>query len=331
MEECQPLSREFKGIFIPAPVWLSAELNIMEKVLYAEIDSLDGENGCFASNEYLADFFGISKRAIQSGISHLKELGLIQQESFNGRSRCLRVTNRFMYSDMKKTSPQTRSKLHLRHEENFTSAMKNSSPIYNNIEYSLDNTPHTPQGAVADADVLVLEAGFSNVTAKSTTKKPSPPCDPAPPSPKKDDGFDEFWAAYPKCERKTGKAGCRTAWISQGLSKVKGKLMKALEIDKASRGWAKNNGEYIPLPKTWLNKKRYEDISDEAIVTPEPATSNYAVVTIEDSKDLKRNVEFLRWFDDWLLDENTPPPEWSIRSEQWVKENKPIIKTLQKL
>lgn len=48
-----------------------------EKVLLVEIDSLDGENGCFASNEYLADFFKLSKDRISKMISSLREKGYI--------------------------------------------------------------------------------------------------------------------------------------------------------------------------------------------------------------------------------------------------------------
>lgn len=39
------MSRKFKGIWIPANVWLGTELSIIEKVLLAEIDSLDNDEG----------------------------------------------------------------------------------------------------------------------------------------------------------------------------------------------------------------------------------------------------------------------------------------------
>jgi len=49
--------RDFKGIWIPKEVWLADELNYIQKLLLVEIDSLDNEKGCFASNDYFADFF----------------------------------------------------------------------------------------------------------------------------------------------------------------------------------------------------------------------------------------------------------------------------------
>lgn len=55
--------RAFRGVWIPAVVWLSDELSLIEKVMLVEIDSLDNEDGCYANNNYFAEFFGISKNA----------------------------------------------------------------------------------------------------------------------------------------------------------------------------------------------------------------------------------------------------------------------------
>ena len=56
------MERDFKGVWIPREIWLSEELSLMEKILFVEIHSLDNERGCFASNQYFADFFGMSDR-----------------------------------------------------------------------------------------------------------------------------------------------------------------------------------------------------------------------------------------------------------------------------
>lgn len=83
--------RAFKGVWIPAEVWLSDELTIYEKAVYAEIDSLDGENHCWASNEYLAKFCKMSEVTISRSISKLIQLGFIEKLSFDGRQRVLAV------------------------------------------------------------------------------------------------------------------------------------------------------------------------------------------------------------------------------------------------
>ena len=83
--------RGFKGVWIPSAVWLDKRLNALEKIILVEIDSLDnGEKGCFASNQYLADFCQCSERQVSRAISKLTEIGYLKSSGFNGRSRILR-------------------------------------------------------------------------------------------------------------------------------------------------------------------------------------------------------------------------------------------------
>ena len=56
--------RDFKGVWIPAEVWLSSELSLMGKVLFREIHSLDKERGCFASNGYFGEFWAMGMMAV---------------------------------------------------------------------------------------------------------------------------------------------------------------------------------------------------------------------------------------------------------------------------
>lgn len=90
--------RQFKGVWIPKEVWLDEKLTYFEKAVYAEIDSLDGEDGCFASNKYLAGFFGCTERHIRRALSHLCELGYVKTEIFDGRKRVIKICRTFSES-----------------------------------------------------------------------------------------------------------------------------------------------------------------------------------------------------------------------------------------
>jgi hypothetical protein len=81
------LGRNFKGIWIPASVWLNEKLSTEEKVLWAEIDSLEGKEGCFASNAYFAKFLGKSERQIKYYLKHLKDENLIEIKNPGGKNR----------------------------------------------------------------------------------------------------------------------------------------------------------------------------------------------------------------------------------------------------
>ena len=90
-------NRKFKGVWIPAEYWLDENLTIMEVVLITEIDSLDGENGCFASNKHFADFLGVTSGRASQLITDLKEKGYIQTTyttNNNVTQRIIRVVNK---------------------------------------------------------------------------------------------------------------------------------------------------------------------------------------------------------------------------------------------
>lgn len=69
--------------------------------------------------------------------------------------------------------------------------------------------------------------------------------------------FEQFWDAYPK---KVGKEAARKAW-----SKVKspaatlGLVLSALRWQSKSEQWAKESGQYIPNPATYINQGRWND------------------------------------------------------------------------
>lgn len=87
----QEFSRDFKGVWIPRVVWFDTRLNALDKIILAEIDSLDqGERGCYASNQYLADFAQCSERKVSAAVSKLIEYGYIYAQKFDGRQRELR-------------------------------------------------------------------------------------------------------------------------------------------------------------------------------------------------------------------------------------------------
>lgn len=69
--------RSFQGIWIPKDLWFTKELSIMEKLFLIEINSLDNEDGCWASNSYFADFFDLSKSRCSEIIKSLIDKKMI--------------------------------------------------------------------------------------------------------------------------------------------------------------------------------------------------------------------------------------------------------------
>ena len=74
------MQRDFKGIWIPKELRLLKDLSLLEKVMLIEIDSLDNESGCWATNDYFAEFFGLSKGRISKVINNLVKRGFVTSE-----------------------------------------------------------------------------------------------------------------------------------------------------------------------------------------------------------------------------------------------------------
>lgn len=68
------------------------------------------------------------------------------------------------------------------------------------------------------------------------------------------DAFAQWWAVYPK---KVGKGEAKKAFgkVRVGVDV----LIDAVNRQKNSQQWTKENGRYIPNPATWLNQGRWED------------------------------------------------------------------------
>lgn len=80
---------------------------------------------------------------------------------------------------------------------------------------------------------------------------------------KSTDHFPAFWSAYPK---KVAKTTAQTAFkkLNPDAAMME-TILKALEKQKKSIQWTKDNGQFIPNPSTWLNQKRWEDDIPEVV------------------------------------------------------------------
>ncbi len=124
-----------------------------------------------------------------------------------------------------------------------------------NLELELEqeqNTPHTPQGG------CVSPEGDGPHGAAPERAAGSSPDGEVSVTPDGVAGFDRFWAAWPKHHRKVGKSKCLRLWKRLKLESVAEQVIAALRRCKASPDWTKENGQYIPMPHSWLNKTPWE-------------------------------------------------------------------------
>lgn len=77
-----------------------------------------------------------------------------------------------------------------------------------------------------------------------------------PPAPQ-GERFERFWSAYPK---KVGKDAARRWWGKRKPDDAMlAAMLAAIAVQAKSAQWAKDGGQYIPHPTTWLNEGRWQD------------------------------------------------------------------------
>jgi hypothetical protein len=84
-----------------------------------------------------------------------------------------------------------------------------------------------------------------------------------------DSAFESFWTCYP---RKTGKKAAWKAWQHAKDKPPVENIIAAVTAQKQSSQWRKDNGQFIPLPSTWLNQGRW---SDEVYSAPPSKESRF--------------------------------------------------------
>lgn len=146
--------RDFKGVWIQKEIWLDKRLNALEKVILTEIDSLDSEEkGCYASNQYLAEFCQCSETKVSTAVKKLIELGYIYVKSFDGRIRILKSRlSKFERQDLK----------------NLKADIKNfkENNINNNKKDNIDNNIYTE---IVDYLNEVAGTNYKSTTGKTRT------------------------------------------------------------------------------------------------------------------------------------------------------------------
>lgn len=184
---------------------------------------------CFPSIQNLAQDCGMSETSVKEAIRSLKEAGILV--AHERRIEGVSLSNEYEL-DMSKFPPPRRNTPH--------PPAQYAPPPRRNTPPNLEEEPIREPSDVS-------QMGFFEKDEEPTRLK--------------DDGFNAFWAAYPKCPRKTGKPQAHQAWtrIMAGKAKDIPKTDGETIVAAVERFAASNpDPQFIPLPTTWLNGARWD-------------------------------------------------------------------------
>ena len=158
------MDRSFKGVWIPREIWLMKELSVLDRCLYAEIDSLDNHEGCYASDDYFADFFGVHMNTIRGSIKRMIEKNLIRKDGKRGKSRVLRI----------KTASQTEFDFDTNTMCNEKKQKLSTSNLKSNTKNNLEDIPPEPvieKPVKPNMPCTIIDVVDSQPTIKKPKKK----------------------------------------------------------------------------------------------------------------------------------------------------------------
>ena len=180
---------------------------------------------------YAGLFYFISEATIKRALKHLKDEGLILVGNFDEDK--FSRTNYYTLSD------------------------KGVDILQNCITRLGQNDPI---GEV-NLSLSILNKNTDNSDKNITDKNIPPIISP------RENLFEMFWASYPQCFRKVNKKGCKSKFIKiKNLEDIFPDIMTSLEMQKRSKQWTDDNGQYIPAPLTWINQERWT-VKDERTET----------------------------------------------------------------
>lgn len=232
---------------LPARVRYDEELRPNAKLIYAEITALADSTGfCWATNKYLSELFGLSKKTVSDLIGTLEKKGYIQTEVVRDEKGA--VSDRKIYVDrVSVIVPDPIPKNGDRYPQN------NGYPIPKNGEenniYINNNPPIVPHEG---------DGVGEGKRKRKRVPKSVPDWEP--------EMFERFWKAYP---RGNDRQGAVREWDNLKPSRKLMMIMSAALLrQKDSEDWQRGIG--IPYACRWLSKRRWED---EDRAQPEPRTS----------------------------------------------------------
>lgn len=103
-----------------------------------------------------------------------------------------------------------------------------------------------------------------------------------------DRGFEDFWNAWPKSERKQDKAKCAAKWKTAELADLTPAILEDIETKKSTEKW---KGGFIEAPEVYLNNRRWEDgVTPDVRSNTVPGTTARDPALVKLDEDAKRTT-----------------------------------------
>lgn len=225
---------------LPAKVRYDTSLRPNAKLLYAEITALAGASGyCWATNEYLAQLFGIAARTVSDLVAQLAKCGYIRVEIVRDE-KTNEVQQRRIWVDF--STPQGIAGL--------------PDPIAKNGDTPIAENGGTPIAKNGEENNTREEYILPPKAPQGGRRRRSPKREPE----WKPERFAKFWDFYRQNVRPEDRLAAVRAWDKlRPDDALIERIGKALMVQIESPSWKEGYGK--PYASTYLNNERWTDVS----------------------------------------------------------------------
>jgi len=204
----------------------------------------------------LSEYWGWSRTKVTAFLKTLENDEMIISKSDNKKTT-IHIVNYEQYQDITSLFEQQKDS-----KETSEKQQKSSLKTTKNQQTDNSQTSIKQQSDIKKAQTTMINNDNND---NNENIPPLPPTGEMLPKTKKsqknenfDDGFEIFWQAYP---RKEDRLSAKNAWSKlKPNAELRRIIMNALEQKKQTAQW--QNKQFIPYAATWLNKRRWEDITE---------------------------------------------------------------------
>ena len=215
-------------------------------VLVSLADMANDEGYCWPTIERLCQRTCFGRTAVIEAIAWLEQCGALRAGRSNGRKTVYWVQP----------------------AQFVEGGAVDESPVDNHANQSATRTG-SPHGPVRQADPTSPPGGLNQSARRTLIPKnrhESSVIPPLPPEAGGMQGFEEFFAEYP---RKVAAGQARQEWAKLSPDEaLRKRIMSAVRAWARSPEWSRNDGQFIPKPARWLREQRWEDVPGVSLAPP---------------------------------------------------------------
>lgn len=150
--------------------------------------------------------------------------------------------------------------------------------VHQSVRAKKSKYPSPDDGLIASVSNCMQMNSDECKCSRNPTRNPNPNPNPNTNTCDCDDAFDKLWDIYPKHQN---KADAKKAF-AKAIEKVSlERMMDAVNAQKSSDQWQKNNGQFVPMLATWLRNERWADEVSCYDPVPKGASGNLGEAELE--------------------------------------------------